>query len=586
MSEVRSEQIRLDLPQIPAMRVDFSVFIPSTTTNYLEDYFEFTVLMDTHLSNGSGFANQFDFRGDGQFWNGALIGSYQTGVWHNATIIADLISHTYELILDDDPVLNGSLPGEDLYCLRFNLRDRFGRGQYSVYLDNLSVSAAFRPTSYDIGNGNVNVADSDPYLIYGTSTVNTITVSTGVVADITISNLNVQVTNRFQCAFNIASNAAVNLTLIGSNYLLSGRYEAALHVPLGASLSITNGDSTGTLTALGGGQGPGIGGRSQTRGGEISIYGGNISAIGGFGAAGIGCGDFGMDGGFITIAGGTVVAQGGSMGEGGCGAGIGGGNASAGGVITITGGKVTAAGGVDIWAEAAGAGIGGGHTKPGGLITITGGTVFAMRGTQFWGSSSARDIGTGGATPEIGTNIFTGGSIKTSANSILGAPIDADSNAVFLLIVSNAVDGTNSIDISFTNMQTGAIYSYMGAGHGDGDRNLYFYLPVGDYPADSEVMLGYFVNVDGTSGSMTHNPSDWTDEQRTIAAFSVNGGANVLTLIHPLGSFVENFRIEGADKVEENGWNWSAIPHNADVNGVITIYTNAPSLMLRLHYKD
>ena len=49
---------------------------------------------------------------------------------------------------------------------------------------------------------------------------------------------------------------------------------------------------------------------------------------------------------------------------------------------------------------------------------------------------------------------------------------------------------------------------------------------------------------------------------------------------------MEDFRIEGADRVEGNGWNWRAISHTSDGNGIITIYTNAPSLMLRLHYQD
>lgn len=198
---------------------------------------------------------------------------------------------------------------------------------------------------------------------------------------------------------------------------------------------------------------------------------------------------------------------------------------------------MTATGGVDGWGAAAGAGIGGGHTRPGGLITITGGTVFAMRGTQEWGASSAQDIGAGGGTHEIGTNIFTGGSIKTSANTIWGSPVDADGNAVYLLIVSNAINGTNSVDISFTNMQTGATYSYNGTGHNDDDRHLYFYLPAGDYPVASEEILGHFVSADGTAGSMTRNPSDWADEQRTIASLHCNGDANVLILKHPLGFF-------------------------------------------------
>jgi hypothetical protein len=582
MSEVRSEQIRLDLPQIPAMLVNFSVFIPAITTNYQEDYFNFTVFMDTHLSNGTGFANQFDFRGDGQFWNGALMGSYQAGVWHNATIMADLTRHTYEFILDGEPVLNGNLPGEDLYCLRFNLRDNFGKGNYAVYIDNISVSAAVRAVSYDIADGNVKIADSDPYLIYGTSTVNTITVKTDVaVANVTISNLNIQVTNRHLSAFSLASNTTLNLTLVGSNFLMSGRYRAAIEVPSGATLAITNGDVTSILTAIGGGNAAGIGSGKDRRNGKISILGGNITAIGGAGGAGIGCGDNGGDGGIITIAGGTVVAQGGGLGENGCGAGIGGGNASAGGFIAITGGSVTATGGAGDRPYLSGAGIGGGTYASGGHIEISGGTVVANRG-----ASTALDIGSGAETSEAGTNILMGGSIKTSANAIMDAPVNAEGGAVYLLVISNAVDGTNSVDMAVTNMQTGVVYSYTGAGHGDGDRNLYFYLPAGDYPADSDEWLGHYVNADGASGRMTHNPAEWPDEQRTIAALRVREGAHALTLTHPLGAFVEDFRIEGADRVEGNGWNWRAISHTSDGNGIITIYTNAPSLMLRLHYQD
>lgn len=439
------------------------------------------------------------------------------------------------------------------------------------------LSAAY---DYDIATGNMIVADSNPCIIYGTSTVNTITVKTDVaVANVTISNLNVQVTNRFRSAFGVASNATLNLTLVGSNCLMSGRYKAAVEVPAGATLNITNGDACGILTAMGGGNGAGIGSAKDKMSGRISIHGGNILALGGNGGAGIGCGDNGGDGGIITIAGGTVVAQGGGLGENGCGAGIGGGNASAGGIITITSGKVTAIGGTGDWPYLCGAGIGGGTYAPGGFITISGGTVFATRG-----ESGAQDIGAGSDTPESGTNCFMGGSIKTSADAVLDAPVDAEGHAAYLLVVSNAVDGTNNISISLTNMQTGAIYSYIGSGHDDGDRNLYFYLPAGDYLADSADTLGFFVNADGTSGSMSHNPSYWTDEQRTIAALSVNGAANVLTLLHPLGTHADNFHIEGAVKVEDTGWNWSIIPHTTDENGVITIYTNVPALMLRLHY--
>ena len=68
----------------------------------------------------------------------------------------------------------------------------------------------------------------------------------------------------------------------------------------------------------------------------ISIYGGTISAIGGSGGAGIGGGDEG-DGGIINIYGGSVSAKGGSNASG-----IGGGSAGDGGTINICGGVIDA----------------------------------------------------------------------------------------------------------------------------------------------------------------------------------------------------------------------------------------------------
>ena len=575
-STLKYEQVRMTIPSITALLIEFDVLFPELATNGLDGY-QFTVMMDTDTA-----AYRIDFNSDGQIGGGA---SFQTGTWHRVSIAADMYYHSYEFQLDGAVKFQGGIFGNVIAGTRFNFWDPYGAGK-AVYIDNVSIFTGLvaKAESYDIAEGYVTIAHTDPCVIYGTSTVNTITVGPGVAADITISNLYVQTTNRYQCAFSVASNSTLNLSLVGSNYLMSGRQEAALHVPIGATLNITNQDVNGTLTAIGGGQGPGIGGGHQSRGGNVTINGGTITAVGGFGAAGIGCGDFGMDGGNIVIAGGTVMAQGGGMGEGGCGAGIGGGNASAGGIITITGGKVTATGGVDNWAEAAGAGIGGGHTKPGGHITITGGTVFAVRGQQYWGSSSANDIGAGGATPEIGTNIILGGSIKTSANAVCGAPTDTESNQVYLLVVSNAVDGTNSVSITLTNMQTGAIYSYEGVGHGGGDGNLYFYLPVGDYPAENGDRLGYFADADGNTGSLSGDPADWTEEQRSIAEIGVVDDIFRLTLLHPLGTRGPNFEVEGADKVVDDEWNWTPMPHDTDEHGTVTVTTNAPMLMLRLRF--
>ncbi|MFA7412699.1 MAG: carbohydrate-binding domain-containing protein, partial [Tissierellaceae bacterium] len=106
---------------------------------------------------------------------------------------------------------------------------------------------------------------------------------------------------------------------------------AGLNVPGLSSLTIRG---TGSLEAIGGEYGAGIGGGYRGSGGNISISGGNIEAIGGHSGAGIGGGSE-RSGGIITISGGHIEAIGGHYG-----AGIGGGNEGNGGSITITDGHI------------------------------------------------------------------------------------------------------------------------------------------------------------------------------------------------------------------------------------------------------
>ena len=142
MSQVMLEQIRLDIPYISSMCVCFDIYFPATTTNYLDDYYDFTVLLDAKYRDNpdNGFDTPIEFRGDGGFWNGALVGSFQTGVWHSVSILADINRQSYEFFLDNEHLFDGALKGDDFSRLRFSLRDRFGKGTYSVRLDNLSVS--------------------------------------------------------------------------------------------------------------------------------------------------------------------------------------------------------------------------------------------------------------------------------------------------------------------------------------------------------------------------------------------------------------------------------------------------------------
>ena len=167
----------------------------------------------------------------------------------------------------------------------------------------------------------------------------------------------------------------------------------------------------GTIAAIGGNGGAGIGGGQGGSGEKLYFYSGTVQANGGRLASGIG-GSYKGRGSEIYIYGGTVSAQGG---EGG--AGIGGGcwtteqdmnGINAAHDIYISGGTVTAKGGHN------GAGIGGGQYVPARDITVTGGFVTATGhyGAAIGGGRWCRgmDITLTDATLNLSTNYRSNGS--------------------------------------------------------------------------------------------------------------------------------------------------------------------------------
>ena len=165
---------------------------------------------------------------------------------------------------------------------------------------------------------------------------------------------------------------------------------------------------SGTIQATSDRFASGIGGSYEGRGSEIYIYGGTVSAQGGEGGAGIGGGCWkteqdmnGINAAHdIYISGGTVTAKGGYNG-----AGIGGGQYVPARDITVTGGVVTATGHY-------GAAIGGGRWCRGMGITLTDATLNLSTNYRSNGSDAAA-VGYGGivykpeqlvADPSIATN--------------------------------------------------------------------------------------------------------------------------------------------------------------------------------------
>ena len=316
---------------------------------------------------------------------------------------------------------------------------------------------------------------------------NTVTIDAeeGKTVDVTLNNVTINVDegtkyaydpNAYKTAVSVTGSGNTNIELNGNNTLTSGYGHAGLeHNKTDDSGTLTiqdeknddgsakggASDTTGSLTANGGGHGAGIGG-SNEKGGQVTITGGEITANGGSQGAGIGGGSgnkqaVGGDG-DVTISGGTITATGGSEDayhSGG--AGIGGG-AFGNGTVIITDGDITAKS-----TGTYGAGIGGGASaKPKGTLIGGNGTVTISGGTITEASGGEMAAGIGSGYQGLGTVTIEGDAVIKNAQggeagAGIGSGTDGDSN---ILIRGNAI-------IENAESKTG------GAGIGSGQGFLY-----------------------------------------------------------------------------------------------------------------
>ena len=220
----------------------------------------------------------------------------------------------------------------------------------------------------------------------------------------------------------------VNLILLdGASLTING----GIAVKPGNTLNIYAGNTTssisgsGVLTAAAGRWNAGIGSGSSDWGetATVNIHGGSITATGGENGAGIG----GRYVGIVNIYDGSVTANGGDDG-----AGIGGGYCEPGGTVTIYGGTVTATGGER------GAGIGGGMLGSGGTVSIYGGTVTASGGNKPDWANYSDSMGIGkGCTDDssitAGTlTLGTGVSMSVSADNSTWSAYDGSTRAQYM----------------------------------------------------------------------------------------------------------------------------------------------------------
>ena len=389
----------------------------------------------------------------------------------------------------------------------FTFPAEVGDGFFDGFGNAIVASAADYDREFNIADGNVTIDLDGTYRIYSndpnTSVTNTITVAAGVSANITLDNVNIDVSgtgdihNAGVPAFQIASSSTGNVTITladdSENTLKSGKYCAGLQKNGGTGkLTIQGGtNGTGKLTAEGSFGGAGIG-SGKYDGVNITITGGTVTARSSGYGAGIGGGGNNGSGSDIKISGGTVIAIGNTGG-----AGIGGSTGGTGSNIIISGGTVTAQGG-----SSGGAGIGGGTEKTGSNIVISGGSVYAKGGRNVVFNCSGADIGNG--TPWVSGSFSDGTPIT---------PTNGDSEKVYLAELSAA---SSSLTID------GKEYPI---NHGDG--KVYAYLTEGMHTIVSDgvsstilctkngkVSIG--LNVTATDGGTLTYGTDYTYENKVL----------------------------------------------------------------------
>ena len=270
---------------------------------------------------------------------------------------------------------------------------------------SITVNATVENQTVSQAGGSPTV-DNNPVITSSSGTTNntvTITAEKNATANVTLENVNIDTGTTGGAAITTSGEGNVNIELDGTNTVQSGNTHAGVEKKDNGTLTITDENKDGSLTATGGNYGAGIGGGYEGSGSNIAIEGGKVKAIGGTHGAGIG-GGFGGSGSNIAIEGGKVEAS--SVGGG---AGIGGGSIGSGSGITVSGGEVTAQGGVG------GAGIGGGQGGSGSNITISDGKVTA--------TGTGAGAGIGGGYEGSGKGITIEGGEVTAQGDTGGAGI-------------------------------------------------------------------------------------------------------------------------------------------------------------------
>ncbi len=237
-------------------------------------------------------------------------------------------------------------------------------------LDNGSITVNATVESQTVSQaGGSPTVDHNPVITSSGTTNNTVTITAekNATANVTLENVSIDTGKTGGAAITASGEGNVNIELDGTNRVQSGNTHAGVEKKDNGTLTITDENKDGSLTANGGGVGgAGIGGGYGGSGSNITIEGGKVTATGGFAGAGIG-GGAGGSGSNIAVSGGEVTAQGGFDG-----AGIGGGANGTGSDVTISGDaqvKVQGGRANENWHKGAAIGNGGTSTTDGNEVS-------------------------------------------------------------------------------------------------------------------------------------------------------------------------------------------------------------------------
>ena len=352
---------------------------------------------------------------------------------------------------------------------------------WDIEKGDITVKAGKTEGTNMVSQGEQKDVEDTGTVITGKSDKNTVTIEAKDKDDkveVTLKDLNIDASRGSEAAVSVTGKGDTNIELDGDNELKSGAGHAGLEhnkTDTSGELTIQDKDKNGSLEAVGGFKGAGIG-SAGSNDAQVKITGGNITATSDDWGAGIGSGSDGTA--YVEITGGEINATGGYLGagigggafsspdkigngnvvikenaeidnvQGGAyGAGIGGGVYGLGNVTIEGNTKVNAAGGAGGAAIGGGAGAENNSDNKGNQITIK---------SNANGSPTVKAVG--GGTDEKEKIVIGGAGIGAGCESVADADITLEGKVTITATAGkdNVAIGANGIEQEFTGLAEGS----------------------------------------------------------------------------------------------------------------------------------